>query len=253
MGLQGAGKTTAVERSVSEGFTRLNRDTEGGTLEQLHSRMGGLLARGESVVLDNTYVTRPQRGGAVQVAKQHGATVHGVWHDIPTEQAQVNVVLRMLEAHGRLLTPEELKKGKTPDRLGPRGFLSTVRAIEPLGDDEGFDSLERVPFVRRPWPWPQRRPVLFVGLEVFDEAPAPEGVMRVVVGWKEGGLVLPEGVVNGVCPHEGGPPACWCRPPMPGAILFHARALEASLAESVLLTKSPALIKVGQALGLRIG
>ncbi len=254
MGVQGAGKTSAVTQSVSEGFTRLNRDTEGGTLEQLHTRLGGLLAQGRSVVLDNTYVTRAQRGRAIQVARRHGAEVQGVWHDVSTEQAQVNIVLRMLEVHGRLLSPAELKQGKTPDSLGPTGFLATVRALEPLGEDEGFTSLERRAFTRRPWPWPEERPALFVGLDALGDPrvqSAPVAWPRIVLGWKEGGgVALPAGFVDGVCAHEGGPPSCWCRPPLPGFALLHARALKVSLGESRLISTSPSFIKLADALGV---
>jgi aryl-alcohol dehydrogenase-like predicted oxidoreductase/predicted kinase len=253
MGLQGSGKTSAVARAVGEGLTRLNRDTEGGTLEELHRKIGPLLLQGKSVVLDNTYVTRAQRGGAIAVAAKHGAPVHGVWHDIDPEQAQINIVLRMLQKYDRLLSPEELQRGKTPEQLGPRGFQMTQRNVEPLGDDEGFASLERVPFVRRPWPWKAERPALFIGLEQKLEAlpnEVPADWPRIVIGWKELGATLPAGFINGVCPHASGPPTCWCRPPFPGFALFHARALGISFEQSRFLTDTPSLKKLATALGI---
>ncbi|MBL8912987.1 MAG: aldo/keto reductase [Archangium sp.] len=255
MGVQGSGKTSAVEKAVRDGLTRLNRDEAGGTLEKLHAKMGPLLFQKQSVVLDNTYVSRAQRGGAIQISQKYGVPVHGVWHDIDTEQAQINIVLRMLAVHDRLLEPAELAKGKTPDSLAPRGFQATVRALEPLGDDEGFASLERVPFARRPWPWKAERPALFIGLDQLDARhrhDAPAEWPRIVIGWREYGLALPEGFINGVCPHPSGPPTCWCRPPFPGFALFHARQLGISFAQSRFVTESAPLKKLFEALQCKL-
>ncbi|MFO0599835.1 MAG: aldo/keto reductase [Myxococcaceae bacterium] len=256
MGIQGAGKTTAVERLVGEGFSRLNRDDEGGTLEKLHARIGPLLKQGKPVVLDNTYVTRAQRAGAIAAAHQHGAEVHGTWHEIEPAQAQVNIVLRMLAVHGRLLTPAELKKGKTPDSLSPTAHQRTLRTVEVPGDDEGFSSVQRVAFARRGWPWEGTRAALFVGLEAMNDArlgAVPAEWPRIVVGWKEGGgVVVPAGFVDATCPHEGGPPVCWCRPPFPGAVLAQARALGIGFAESLLVSDSPSLQRLAAALGIPV-
>jgi hypothetical protein len=188
--------------------------------------------------------------------------VRGIWHDIEPEQAQVNIVTRMLDVHGRLLSPEELKKGRTPDSLPPRGLHSTIRMLEPIGDDEGFTSVTRVPFVRRPWP--DGKPALFLGLELLDDKNdwlpmAREAIeahpdwVRVLVGWREGGVTPPPGVENAVCPHPGGPPVCWCRPPLPGTVLERARALGLGLAVSQLITTSRTLVSVARVLSLAVG
>ena len=259
MGIQGSGKTTRVTAKLAQGYTRLNRDEEGGTLAKLHDKLGVMLRSGvQRVVLDNTYVTREQRRGVLEVAVKHGVPVRGVWHEIDLAQAQVNVVLRMLEVHGRLLPPEELK-GRTPDSLGPLVLPRTAKTLESPADDEGFTELTRLPFTRRPWP--DGSAALFLGLEQLandgtwlpDAARAvaewPEAP-RVLLGWKEGGLTPPEGVINAVCPHPGGPPICWCRPPLPGLVLEHARNLKLSLTRSRLVSTSPVLVNLGRVLGL---
>ena len=260
MGLQGSGKTTRVAEVVAQGFRRLNRDEEKGTLQSLHEKLGLMLrSKVTRVVLDNTYVTREQRRSVLDVGAQHGVPVRGVWHEIELVQAQVNVVLRMLEVHGRLLEPHELK-GRTPDSIGPLVLPRTVKTIEPPEADEGFMSLTTVRFVRRPWA--DGAAALFLGLEQL----APDGAWlsaaalaieaqpdatRVLIGWKEGGVSAPEGVVNAVCPHAAGPPSCWCRPPLPGLILERARRLKLSLSNSRLVTSSTVLVNLGSALGLR--
>lgn len=262
MGLQGAGKTSAVSAAVAQGYQRLNRDEVGGSLEQLHAKLSTLLQAGvRRVVLDNTYVTRAQRNGAIAVARRHGVAVRGVWHDIEVEQAQINVVTRMLDVHGRLLSADEMKRGKTPDTLPPRGLASTVRMLEPIGDDEGFAAVERVPFVRRPWP--AGKPALFLGLDQWVDGQwlprAAEAMaahptwLRVLVGWREGGLTAPDGVEIAVCPHEGGPPTCWCRPPLPGLVLERARALGLSISASRMISESRVLQGMAEALGLPTG
>ena len=261
MGLQGSGKTTRVSEAVAQGYQRLNRDEEGGTLSKLHEKLGLMLRSGvRCAVLDNTYVTREQRRGAIEVANRAGIPVRGVWHEIDVAQAQVNVVLRMLEVHGRLLAPEELK-GRTPDTIGPMVIPRTVKSLEAPGDDEGFTSLTRIPFVRRPWP--EGAPALFLGLDQLkrDGTWLPEaarareqnpGVIQLLLGWSEGGVTPPEGVVNAVCPHSGGPPTCWCRPPLPGLVLERARTLKLDLSRSRLVSSSPSLANLARSLGLQL-
>ena len=259
MGLQGSGKTTRVKDEVAKGAQRLNRDDEGGTLAQLHQKLGLMLRSGvQRVVLDNTYVTREQRRGAIETAAKAGVPVRGVWHEIELAQAQVNVVLRMLDVHGRVLAPHELK-GKTPDTIGPLVLPRTLKSLEAPGDDEGFASLTRIPFERRPWP--EGKPAVFIGVDQLkaDGTWLPEaaqaiaaipGIITVLVGWKEGGLIAPDGVTNAVCPHPGGPPTCWCRPPLAGSVLGAARSLGIGLARSVLVSSSPSLHTLAQTLGI---
>jgi aryl-alcohol dehydrogenase-like predicted oxidoreductase len=260
MGLQGSGKTTRVADAVARGHQRLNRDDEGGTLAKLHDKLGLMLRSGvQSVVLDNTYVTRAQRRGAIEVATRAGIPVHGFWHEIDVAQAQINVVLRMLDAHGRLLEPHELK-GRTPDTIGPLVIPRTVKTLEVPGDDEGFTSLTRIPFVRRPWP--EGAAALFLGLDQLksDGTWLPEAAkaieenpeaVRLLLGWKEGGVMAPDGVVNAVCPHAGGPPTCWCRPPLPGLVLERVRTLKLSLARSRIVSSSAVLHSLWNSLSQR--
>jgi aryl-alcohol dehydrogenase-like predicted oxidoreductase/histidinol phosphatase-like enzyme len=43
-----------------------------------------------------------------------------------------------------------------------------------------------------------------------------------------------------VCPHDAGPPVCWCRKPLPGLILDFALRHRVALARSILVGRSPA-------------
>jgi predicted kinase len=162
MGLPGAGKTTLASTLVAEGFARLNRDEAGGTLAALTPRLAAMLQAGEDrIVLDNTYLSRASRAGVIDLAAQHGRRIRGVWLDTSIEDAQVNVVWRMLDAHGRLLTDEELKAGGAPERLSPSALFRAQRDVERPDADEGFSQLDIVPFARQHHSEHTNRAVIF--------------------------------------------------------------------------------------------
>jgi aryl-alcohol dehydrogenase-like predicted oxidoreductase len=236
MGIPGAGKSRIAERYVADGYVRLNRDERGGSLRDL----AGLLAGEERVVLDNTYLTRAARNDVVAT----GASVRCVWLDTPLAQAQVNLVERLLDRFGGLPSPEELKASREPGILAPTSQMRALRELEPPGDDEGFASIERVEFERAPrdgvagtfvaascWPVETDGPTL-----VFD--------------WRSEPLEL-DGVDTAVCPHGGGPPVCWCRPPLPGLLLDFARKRGVDPARSTLVGTSAAHRTLAATLGAR--
>lgn len=244
MGVQGAGKTSLV--SSMPQLTRLNRDLEGGTLKSLHAKLDEALSRGErGFVLDNTYVTRAQRYDVLRIAEKHGQAIHGRWLELDAVDAQVNIVNRMLEVHGRLLEPDELMRGVTPDSLGPKAHFRTWKSIEVPELNEGFTTLTRVPFVRRVSSG--GRAAVFVGIDQLEAIPQTDELI-IVVGWKEGGLATTH--VSAVCPHPAGPPTCWCRPPLPGLFLAAARMHSVALSKSRLISSSPSLRSAATALGV---
>ncbi len=230
MGLAGAGKSRLAERM---GGARLNRDTLGGTLKKVNRALAELLAAGERrVVLDNTYLTRAARAETVAVAREHGATVRCVHLATPLADAQVNVVLRMLERRGALLDPAALAiANKTdPNLLGPTTLFRMARDLEAPSLDEGFTSIEEVPFVREGSFGDGAATCVALDRALADPgALAGEGPV-LAFGWREafvddGSLAarLTEyagrPVEVGVCPHPSGPPRCWCRPPLPGLLV----------------------------------
>lgn len=151
-GIQGAGKSTVVERYVAAGYLRLNRDLAGGSLEDLIAPLSAHLAGPDPrVVLDNTYGTRVSRRAVLRAAHRAGVPVRCVHLDTPSHEALINISLRILGRYGRLLGPEELKElSKTDPNLPPPGALARYNAsVEPPELDEGFAHIERVAFVRR--------------------------------------------------------------------------------------------------------
>ncbi|MDP3501883.1 MAG: aldo/keto reductase [Myxococcales bacterium] len=222
MGIQGSGKSRLVDEYVANGFVRFNRDLLGGTLKDTALAMSRALASGTShVVLDNTYTTRASRAAVIEAAKKQGAKVRGLWLDVPLHEAQVNVINRMLEAHGRLLGPDELKKQKDNTGLTPLSHFRTVRELESPVRDEGFDWLETRPFVRTVKDGDAGRFVAFECAETVSGSDVP----TFVFAWTETERAAVEaaaarlGAQALICPHGGGPPSCWCRPPLPGLLL----------------------------------
>ena len=129
MGIQGAGKSSDVARYLERGYERLNRDLLGGDLDDLIPKLADLLAAGRTrVVLDNTYATRVSRYPLIRTAHAHGVPVRCRYLATPIDEAYANVVSRILERHGRLLGPDELKElGKDDPNLPPPAAMATFR------------------------------------------------------------------------------------------------------------------------------
>lgn len=259
MGVPGAGKSRAAATLVAEGYERLNRDSLGGTLRGIAKKLDGLLREGATkVVLDNTYVTRATRNDVVRVAHGHGAAVRCVFFDTPPHEVQINVLLRMIDRFGKVLEPGELAAAlrEDPAALPPSAVQRMTRDLEPSAADEGFATIEIVPFVRHA---PQTstasaRPGIALSLDTLGPSAAafevddallrrlretPPTAACLLFAWRPG-LDEPsrerartfaaeiaratERIVEiAFCTHPAGPPICWCRPPLPGMWLGFAR------------------------------
>ena len=270
MGIPGAGKTRVAAEYVERGFARLNRDERGGSLRDLAKALDDSLAAGaHAIVLDNTYLTRASRSHVVDVAVRHGASAACVWLDIPLAQAQVNLVERLLDRFGALPAPAELRRLSRTEQgvLAPTSQMRALRELEPPSRDEGFAEVRRVPFERERRA--RRAPGLFVARSAlladdWERVVAPLAAPTLLFDWSPDGRVhdlAADGarltaavggpVETGLCPHGGGPPICWCRPPLPGLILAFARAQAVDPAISTLVGTSPAHRTLADTLGAR--
>ena len=260
MGIPGAGKTAVAEDYSGRGYLRLNRDERGGSLRDVAAALDQALASGvRRVVLDNTYLTRSARSYVVETAARHGVRARCIWIDITLAQAQVNLVERIIDRHGTLPAPAELKElaRREPGLLTPTSQMRTLRELEPPSDDEGFAAIEVVPFVRASRA-DRTASGVFVSASALG-APEWQGAAQLadpasphlVFDWRPDGsaddlleaVALIASTVVGsveaaVCPHGGGAPACWCRPPLPGLPLAFARTHGIDLARSTLIGTS---------------
>jgi aryl-alcohol dehydrogenase-like predicted oxidoreductase len=264
MGIPGAGKSRLAADYVARGFVRLNRDGRGGSLRGIAEALDEALGDGaRRLVLDNTYLTRAIRSHVLDVAARHGAGTRCIWLDTPLPQAQVNLVERLLERFDRLPGPEELDElARTePGVMAPTRQMRALRELEPPGDDEGFDAIERVPFERAAG---RGSSAVLVAASAAPELPSEldRDAPHLVFDWRPGGTAADldrevaalAGVVTGpieaaLCAHPAGPPTCWCRPPLPGLVLDFARRHGVDPARAVVVGTSPAHRTLANALG----
>jgi aryl-alcohol dehydrogenase-like predicted oxidoreductase len=273
MGIPGAGKSRVAEEYVARGYLRLNRDERGGSLRELAGALDEKLASGNRrVVLDNTYLTRASRSYAIEAASRHRVQTRCIWLDTPLAQAQVNLVERLLERFGSLPDPDELRAlaRREPAVHAPTSQMRALRELEQPWADEGFAEIEHVPFARTP-PSRRGRAGVFVAAAALKEPGWEQALEQgdrraphLVFDWKPDDSVdelapiaarLSEAVAGPVeaalCPHGGGPPKCWCRPPLPGLPLAFARAHGVDSSRAILVGASPAHKTLATALGAR--
>jgi hypothetical protein len=200
----------------------------------------------------------------------------------------------MLEKHGELLGGAELKKRAKVDAnlFDPSTLFRMERQIERPTGDEGFASIEIVPFVRAPDPSVAAKGMAGVALPIElvlrevngvpslrDDAQArvttvPADVPLLFFGWKPVGVdeawraaaaksIAPLQEIVGalgaarrpieiaMCTHAGGPPMCWCRPPLPGLWLDFARRHAIDPRLSLFLATTPTQRTMAKSLGIK--
>jgi len=277
MGIPGAGKTTIALDLERQDYDRLNRDALGGSLSDLVPRLASALSSGERrVVLDNTYPTRKSRNEVIECAWQHGVPVRCIWLTTEIGDAQVNAIQRMIDAHGSLPSPEEIRaRGKSDPRyLGPDAQFRYERTVEPPVEDEGFASVERRGFVRLPASGTNRA-LMFDFDELSQIASDPanrdalarridEGWLVFAHAWRPGASpsdVEAEfgraresfafDVALAHCVHSAGPPVCWCRKPIPGRLIEFVRRCNVSITRSIVVGGSAADRTMAERLGMQ--
>jgi aryl-alcohol dehydrogenase-like predicted oxidoreductase len=273
MGVPGAGKSRHAEEYLARGHVRLNRDERGGSLRQLSDALDDALASGvRRIVLDNTYLSRGARSHVIETAARHHVPVRCVWIDTPLAQAQVNLVERLLDRFGSLPDPEALRalSRREPGILLPANQMRAFRELEPPSTDEGFTAVERIPFTRRPSSkHGEMRGGVFVAAAALTRAGWEAAVARgaptaphLLFDWRPDARVgtlgddvarlaaaVGRSVTGALCPHAAGPPACWCRPPLPGLILAFARTHGIDPSRSILVGAGPAHRTLATTLG----
>jgi len=155
MGIQGAGKSEWVKAYEEAGYARLNRDINGGKLNDLIPELKELLAQGhQRIVLYNTYPTRISREPVITAAHAHAIPVRCRYLATSQADARINVVSRVLERYGRLLGPDDMKElAKTDPNLPPPAAMQRwLNSFEPPALDEGFSAVDEIPFQRRAQP-----------------------------------------------------------------------------------------------------
>jgi aryl-alcohol dehydrogenase-like predicted oxidoreductase/histidinol phosphatase-like enzyme len=232
------------------------------------------------VVLDNTYPTRKSRNEVIEAAWRRGATVRCVWLTTAVADSQINSIRRMLDVDGVLPSPESIReRGKKDARyLLPDAQFRYDRTLEPPTLDEGFVSVEARAFVRDRDDANGRALILDFDELVGRGGPAlraedveidasrlailarhrDEGWRLFLHAWRpqlaRHEITLAEvdacfmkmrrllgGDVDiACCPHDAGPPICWCRKPIPGSVIEFAVREGINLSRSTVVGSSAA-------------
>ena len=282
MGMPGAGKTTLARELEAKGYERLNRDETGGTLAGLVPRLDEVLEGGRRrVVLDNTYPSRASRNEVIETAWLHGVRVRCIWLQTDIGDAQINAIRRLIDVHGSLPTPEVIRQRSKMDTryLLPDAQFRYERTLEEPTSDEGFEEVER----RAPTPRaPQgENRALILDLDQLtgdDSRPLletiaryrSEGWLAFVHAWRphiaRGGTTaatveqefssLREALGGdfdwAYCPHDAGPPVCWCRKPIPGPLIEFAIRRNVALDQSIVVGSSAAERTMAERVGATI-
>ena len=256
---------------MARGYLRLNRDERGGSLRELAAALDKELSEGShQVILDNTYLTRASRSYVIETANRHRAEARCIWLDTPLAQAQVNLVERLLEGLGALPSPEKLGSlhgvsracSRRPPRCAPSVSSSRRRPTRDLRTSKRFLSNASLRDLR-----PRvdsSRLQRWGNLVGSTCSRSSTGMPHLVFDWSPGGdaaelapiaarlsAELDGAVESALCPHGGGPPTCWCRPPLPGLPLAFARAHGLNPSRSILVGTSPAHRTLATTLGSR--
>lgn len=134
-GFPAAGKSSHIKPYIEKGYHNLNLDDspKKWNLNMLHSQIAPMLEKHGKVILDNTYVTKEQRKGVLDVAKQRGAKVTLLRLTTSIEDAQFNAAYRIA----------------TGGREVPAIALFAARKNwEEPSLSEGIDEIVKIPFVR---------------------------------------------------------------------------------------------------------
>jgi histidinol-phosphate phosphatase family protein len=149
MGYNASGKSSKAAQYERIGYHRLNRDIEGGTIDELAERVAKLLGDGiNKIVLDNTYPTIASRASVINAAKSQKAAIHCIHLTTSLEESQMNACLRMIRTYGKLLSPEEIKAAKDPNTFPPAALFHYRKQFQAPSTNEGFDTVENLPFLR---------------------------------------------------------------------------------------------------------
>lgn len=281
MGMPGAGKTTIARALEGEGYERLNRDEMGGTLADLVPRLDAALSEGKrKVVLDNTYPSRATRNEVIETAWRHGVPVRCIWVQTAVGDAQINAIRRMVEVHGSLPGPEDIRQRSKKDTryLLPDAQFRYERTLEPPTTEEGFEVVEPRTQATRTELGEKRALIFDLDALTGDDATSAremvaryrgEGWLVYVHAWRpqvaRGEMTtaaiehefaelrdaLGGAIDTAWCPHDAGPPICWCRKPIPGPLIEFAIRRRVALDQSIVVGTSAAERTMAERVGAR--
>ena len=152
MGFPASGKSRLSQTYIDKGYTHVNRDKVGGRTIGLVPIFEQALKDGLNVVLDNTHWKACDRTPFIEAAQRAGVPIRCEWMTTKIEDCSINALHRMWERHGKLfLHPKDFAEIKGEPNIFPITVLFKFKKeFEKPVKEEGFASLKKVTFERRP-------------------------------------------------------------------------------------------------------
>ena len=148
-GFPASGKSTLTKSLVDKGAISLNRDTEGRTIAGLLPKLEALLKNNADIVLDNLFPTIEVRKPFIELCQKYHTPINCKVMATSIEEATFNFVQRAIKLLGKFPTPEEIKKAKHPNIFPPTVLFKYKKEFQKPTVEEGFTSVEEIPFVRK--------------------------------------------------------------------------------------------------------
>ncbi|MFX0073938.1 MAG: HAD-IIIA family hydrolase [Candidatus Hermodarchaeota archaeon] len=150
IGYPAAGKTEAAKKYIEQGYHRLNRDEIGGKLDDLVDHLEDLYKnkRATKFVMDNTYSTLKSRKSVIRWARDNNFEIECHWIDLDVGDALYNAVQRMINAYGRMLTPDQIKESNDIGVYPPVVIYEIRKSFEAPNVEEGFNKVVKIKFKR---------------------------------------------------------------------------------------------------------
>jgi HAD superfamily hydrolase (TIGR01662 family) len=135
--------------------TYLNRDTVGGKVSSLIPHMIAAISDNKGdIVLDNLFPTVESRKEFIEHAKLRNIEVVCHWMQTSIEDSSINALTRMWDRYGQVFLGRDDIKAHPEAKKDPNMFPIVVlfkyrKMFEKPTMEEGFASIEKIPFVRR--------------------------------------------------------------------------------------------------------
>ncbi len=148
-GYPASGKSTITKEIVENtGAAILNRDSIGGSINDLLPLLEQYLKDKVDVVLDNLFPTIESRRPFIELCKKYDTKISCYVTGASIEDAQFNAVQRAIEILGKFPTPEEIKKSKHPNIFPPAVLFKYKKEYQQPETTEGFASVFHTKFER---------------------------------------------------------------------------------------------------------
>jgi D-glycero-D-manno-heptose 1,7-bisphosphate phosphatase len=120
----------------------VSRDSEGGKIELLLSKVEQYILDGKVVVVDNTNLTKAIRKLFIDLGKKLNVPVDGQYFKTTIEDCQIRHIKRMYEKFGEIYQTGKAPQGKkNPHIFGPVVLFKTRKDFEKPERSEGFHHL----------------------------------------------------------------------------------------------------------------